>query len=116
MRVLSIRQPWSWLIVNGFKDVENRTWPTKLRGKFLIHASKHPSPGLAQIRAEARTRFHIEIPDVLELGGIVGEAELVDCVRSCPSAWFEGPWGFVLRNAKVLPFQSLRGKLGFFRL
>lgn len=31
--ILSIRQPWAWLIVNGYKDIENRTWPTHFRGK-----------------------------------------------------------------------------------
>ena len=40
MKALSIRQPWAWLIVNGFKDIENRTWPTKFRGRVLVHASK----------------------------------------------------------------------------
>lgn len=24
MKCLSIQQPWAWLIVNGFKDIENR--------------------------------------------------------------------------------------------
>jgi len=37
---LSIWQPWAWLIANGYKDIENRTWWTKFRGPFLIHASK----------------------------------------------------------------------------
>jgi len=36
---LSVRQPWAWLIVNGHKDVENRTWSTQHRGDILIHAS-----------------------------------------------------------------------------
>lgn len=40
MKALSIRQPWAWLIVNGFKDIENRSWDTKYRGLVLIHASK----------------------------------------------------------------------------
>ncbi len=114
IRVLSIQQPWAWLIVNGFKDVENRTWPTRFRGKFLVHASKRPSANIQIIRNEVRARFHIEIPNVLDLGGVVGEAEIVDCGKSCPSGWFEGPWGFVLAGAKCLPFQALRGKLGFF--
>ena len=38
MRALSIRQPWAWLIVNGHKDIENRSWRTKYRGPFLVHA------------------------------------------------------------------------------
>ena len=38
--ILSIRQPWAWLIVNGYKDIENRTWSTRFRGKVLIHGMK----------------------------------------------------------------------------
>src|SRR5580765_3071606 len=40
MKALSIRQPWAWLIVNGHKPVENRSWPTKYTGKLLIHAGQ----------------------------------------------------------------------------
>lgn len=40
MKVLSIRQPWAWLIMTGLKDIENRTWNTDFRGRFAIHASK----------------------------------------------------------------------------
>ena len=40
MKVLSIRQPWAWLIMTGLKDVENRTWNTDFRGQFAIHASR----------------------------------------------------------------------------
>jgi ASCH domain len=39
MKALPIRQPYAWLIVNGHKDIENRAWPTKFRGRVLIHAS-----------------------------------------------------------------------------
>jgi len=38
--VLSIRQPWAWAIVHAGKDIENRNWPTRFRGRFLIHAAK----------------------------------------------------------------------------
>ena len=45
---LSIRQPWAWLIAHGWKNIENRTWPTGYRGRFLIHAAAErrgsPSP------------------------------------------------------------------------
>ncbi len=40
MKALSIRQPWAWLIANGYKDIENRSWRTNFRGEFLIHAGK----------------------------------------------------------------------------
>jgi hypothetical protein len=40
MKVLSIRQPWAFLIVNGHKNIENRDWLTAYRGPVLIHAGK----------------------------------------------------------------------------
>lgn len=36
--VISIRQPCAWLIVHGWKNIENRLWPTRVRGPVLIHA------------------------------------------------------------------------------
>ena len=53
--------------------------------------------------------------DQLQRGGIVGEAEIVDCVTQSPSPWFVGEYGFVLRNAKPLPFEPCKGALGFFK-
>lgn len=115
MKALCIKQPWAWLIVHGFKDVENRTWPTRFRGRFLVIASSRATKSNVQrIRERVRKEFHIEIPEELEYGGIVGEAELVDCVKDCPSAWFEGPFGFVLKNGKTLPFKPRKGQLNFF--
>jgi len=32
MKALSIRQPYAWLIIHGYKDIENRTWGTRVRG------------------------------------------------------------------------------------
>ena len=52
----------------------------------------------------------------LERGGVVGIAELVDCVASSPSIWFMGEYGFVLRNVQPLEFLPVTGALGFFRL
>jgi len=43
-----------------------------------------------------------------------GEAEIVDVVRQSGSPWFFGPLGFVLKNARPLPFMPCRGQLGFF--
>ena len=36
---LSIRQPWAHHILFDGKRVENRSWLTRFRGPFLIHAS-----------------------------------------------------------------------------
>lgn len=52
MKALSIRQPWAWLIVNGYKSIENRTWNTRIRGTILIHAGKgFDKEGYAWVRA-----------------------------------------------------------------
>lgn len=118
MKALSIRQPWAWLLVNGFKPVENRDWPTRFRGRFLIHASK------GMTRAEyADTRdfadgLGVALPefDELERGGIIGVADLKDCVSQNTSPWFFGDYGFVIESAKPLPFVPLKGRLGFFEV
>jgi hypothetical protein len=118
MKALSIKQPWAWLIVNGHKDVENRDWQTKYRGPVLIHASK----GMTFAEYEdaslfaRRCRCRVAVPprEELQRGGIVGQAEIVDCVSGSDSPWFVGDYAFVLRNAKPLPFVPYRGALGFF--
>ena len=113
---LSIRQPWAWLIVNGHKDIENRSWATEFRGRTLIHAGKVPDKWAEQDYLSCEQNHGIVIPRELPLGGIVGEADIVDCVDSHASPWFFGPWGFVLRDRRPLPFVPLRGRLGFFNV
>jgi hypothetical protein len=39
VKVLSVQSPFSWFIVYGLKDIENRSWKTNYRGKILIHSS-----------------------------------------------------------------------------
>jgi hypothetical protein len=46
MKIISIRQPWADLIVNGSKNIENRSWPTSYRGPVLIHASLNANRAL----------------------------------------------------------------------
>jgi len=117
-KALSIRQPWAWLIVNGLKDIENRSWPTNFRGRIYVHAGK----GMTREEYEAAydtavdANIGIELPpfEKLERGGIVGAVDIVDCVNNSESPWFFGPMGFVLKNPKVLPFMPCKGALGFF--
>jgi hypothetical protein len=44
VKILSIRQPWAYLITQGYKNIENRGWPTNYRGQFLVHASSQCRP------------------------------------------------------------------------
>ena len=115
MKVIVIRQPWAWLIVNGIKDIENRSWTTRYRGTLLIQASaslprKH---NLEEIRLFAKRRG-VELPEDFETGGIVGMVRLEDCVTRSRSKWFEGPVGWVLTRPKRLQFMPMKGQLGLF--
>ena len=115
MKVIVVRQPWAWLIVNGYKDIENRSWKTRYRGTLLIQASASLPPkwALDEGRSFARKRG-VRVPDDLETGGIVGMVQLEDCVTRSRSKWFEGPVGWVLSKPKRLRFIPLKGRLGLF--
>jgi hypothetical protein len=74
MKVLTIRQPWATLIMLGVKKYEFRSWNTKFRGEFLIHAGKG-------IDKEALNRLSKYLPDEkLPQGKIIGKATLTDCI------------------------------------
>jgi len=113
VKILSIRQPWASLIVDGHKDIENRTWRSHYRGLVLIHAAKRAQSKGA--RAFVEKTFGIVPPLDLPRGGIVGMATLVDCFEIHSSRWFEGPYGWKFTNPQPLPFIPEKGMLSFFR-
>ena len=114
MKALSIRQPWASLIVAGIKDIENRSWITQYRGLVLIHAAqKIDKKGIEFVRKMGLSQIMIDTMYEYT-GGIIGEAEILDCVKHSDSQWFEGPFGFVLKNAKERKFLPMKGKLGIF--
>lgn len=39
MKAITEQNPWGYLICLGIKDIENRTWYTKYRGRVYIHAA-----------------------------------------------------------------------------
>lgn len=137
MKALSIRQPWAHLIIwpnlvtpeqrsqADFKDVENRTWHTKFRGRFLVHAAQgmtrneYQSAYLWGMESGGLTPpFDFPEFEDLQRGGIIGSVELYDSVDTLEatfhSPWYMGQKGFMLRNPEVLPFIPLKGRLGFF--
>lgn len=137
MKCISIRQPWAWLIVRPdlagearaaalaaglIKTIENRIWHTNYRGPVLIHAAK----GMTRAEYEGASGFAQAIGvdvvpaiDALDRGGIVGLANLVDCVhpKDRSSEWHMGDqYGFLLQDTRPLPFFSYTGKLGLFEV
>ena len=115
LKAISIRQPWAWLIVNGYKDIENRVWSTNVRGPVLIHAGQSKQDTTAEALAYIKRKYHVaDLPDTFETGGIVGIAEITDCVKSHRSKWFQGPFGWTLAHARRLTFKPVKGQLKFF--
>ena len=122
MKCLSICQPFAELIIQNKKTIELRTWNTKTRGEFLVHAP-------IKVRKEAYEK--LKIKEKLTTGAIIGKVELWDVKKyeslkeiqidkkkhhaSIKSQ--EKRFGFILKNAK--PFRvpiPWKGQLGFFNV
>lgn len=58
VNVLSIQEPWAFLILKGAKDVELRTWRTFYRGRLYIHVTKN--------KMNTRTRDVFEAAQVFD--------------------------------------------------
>ncbi len=121
MKALSLKQPWAELVVSGRKTLEIRTWRTKFRGEFFIHASH-------SIDKEGMVKFGFQN---LPTGCIVGKAELVDVkeyqtkkefdadislhqVRL--SNWDKKRYGFILANVQRIEPKPAKGQLNFFEV
>lgn len=123
MKALSIRQPWAWLIIHGGKDIENRSWHTKYRGRFLVHASQGMTRGeydeaLDLVHDIGSMELYQRFPsfNALQRGGIIGSVELVDSLDTSDSPWYMGQKAFLLTDPKPLPFTLLKGRLSFFEV
>ena len=142
MKALSIKQPWAWLIVNGYKNVENRTWPLPRTFEIPQRIYVHTGVSRSELNRKEVTASVLRIVSTSEggefmlallrdmpLGSIVGEATITDILSPCApnglnedtedEPWYEGDpyYGFVLSNpsayAKPIPY---RGRLGFFEV
>lgn len=121
MRALSIRQPWAWLIVSGYKTLENRGWTTTYKGPLLIHASKsmtkdefRSAVDFAQQIGGVELARRMGAPADHQFGGIVGECVLAGWVHESDDPWFVGPYALRLEGARPVPFVPWRGALNFF--
>lgn len=131
MRALTILQPWAALIMSCEKRVENRTWPTKYRGRFYVYAGKSRDALVIKtvdgVEYCAHTGKRVED---LRFGFVVGVAVLLDClpieevragVHDRAYGWLrehqytEGPWCWVLAQnpASVGPW-PYKGAQGLF--
>jgi hypothetical protein len=111
MKILTVRQPWASLIVAGLKDVENRSWSTKYRGRLGIHAAMRFDQGAIDAHG------HL-LDDDLPLGALLGSIMLMDCIMDSRSEWaVPGEWHWILAEPRkrVQP-RRMKGRLGLWQL
>lgn len=127
MKAITIKQPWASLIVEGIKDIENRTWPTKFRGRVLIHASVQPVKCLPSNLLNPLQYAQVFTANKLSAlngpnGAIIGSVEIVDCVINHSSVWaiktedfhIKKCYNWVLANPIQFPEPiPVKGKLSF---
>lgn len=78
LRSLSIAQPWAECIISKGKNIENRSWDTRIRGYIAIHASGSYTPARFKYCYED---YRIKIdPSAVSYGAIVGFAKIVDVI------------------------------------
>lgn len=119
MKALSIRQPWAWLILHGGKDVENRDWGTLYRGEIAIHSARGMTRDEYEMAVMFVQKFDSELAaripprSALVFGAILGTCHIGDCVTEHHSPWFQGKYGFVLRQKEAWHKPvAARGALG----
>lgn len=89
MKAISLRQPWAWLVCNGYKLIEFRGRSDPFRGECYIHVSRkfdlegyvwlmnHPYlPGYYQLYKAGRDPENDPC-----YGRIIGKVTVVDCLK-----------------------------------
>jgi hypothetical protein len=111
LKALTVRQPWASLIVAGIKDVENRSKPTRFRGRLAIHSS-------LRVNQQAMEEFGHLIDPCPPLGAVIGSVDLIDCVADSRSEWAEeGYHHWILTNPHRLKrSRPMKGSLGLWEV
>ena len=123
MKVITLKEPWASLVVNGYKTYEFRSWKTSYRGKILIHAAK-----LCDKNNIDRFKSYNLNYGTSE---IIGEAEIIDCIKVddelrekllkidnnvYSKSGFNETYAFVLTNCKKYDkYISCKGKLNIWK-
>ncbi len=127
MKALTGFDPWFSAILDPVikKDIENRSWPTIIRGTIALHTSQKTTrheyeyaKDVIEETCEIQGKTII-VPGFrnLILGCVIGVVDIVGCVKQHDSPWFFGEFGFVLANPRKLTQPiPCRGALSFWNL
>ena len=124
MKALSIRPPFIWTILYAGKDIENRTWGTRVVGTIALHASSTVSKQEWEDLSDFLKEHGLpSMPpkETLVKGAIVGVVDIVGCHNpeegAYPSLWYGDEYGFVLENPRPLPIPiPIKGKLNLWTI
>jgi hypothetical protein len=138
---LSVRLPWSWMILQGsfnhksrqytFKDVENRSetfwklnrqeleYVRKCGQRLYIHAGQtFDSKGFDDlVLAGYRSLLPLRDSFATFPGGVLGSVRFIGWILESSSQWFQGQSGLLV--ADPIPFDDVfkcRGSLGLFKV
>lgn len=133
LRALTVRQPWSWAIAEGWKPVENRTWKTGYRrldpgAAFPVREAHRAHKALTATALlagalppeAARLGFHC----VVAVAALAGVHHARECRRDgeppvplCSPWAFHGEYHWQLEDVRPLhPVPCHPGRLGLWRL
>lgn len=136
---LTLHQPWAWALIEGHKNVENRSWPPP---RWLLEATAplcvaiHASQtwdddgaafcrlrGLVVPGRAALPRGHVigwamfGTPLIRPTGEPIPERLRCRTVTAGLGGWFTGPWGWPVRAVFRARWpQPVRGYQGIWRL
>jgi hypothetical protein len=126
MKAISMQQPYAMLFAWGALKVDDRPWACSYRGPVAIHASKMANKRYYDYFFKV-SGGALPPLELFPYGGIVGVAELVDCLAPRQAGPGElqpdpirshfgaaGYFGLVFADARRVPFHACRGSLGLF--
>jgi hypothetical protein len=113
---LSLWQPWATAMLYGPKDLENRPWPIRHRGRLLVHAAKSKNDMRPDVFAQIRKLWPAFDRYPVPMGAIVGVVNVTGCgqVRNFPgNPWAWGPWCHVWADRRAfrtpIPWKGAQG-------
>lgn len=116
MKALSVKQPWAFLLVDGQKQIEVRSWSTDYRGELIICASAAPKNVFWHDYHEKQNRL-------LPAGCVIGAVELLDVRKLEPDdseyslcEYQPDCYAWVMNSVCFFQPKKILGKLSLFEV
>ena len=105
VKCLSVKNPLSYFICAGIKDVENRTWKTKYRGPLYIHSSALHSNVLLIDDFPQGLQKEVKAVEYVDDKAIVQDSPNVDIVNKIVDL-------IIMSNQYEAPFYKAKAVIG----